>query len=198
MNETMISELQRLFYDHIIDDATAVEANEYLYNGVPAPLIRYYLQCKEGKEYLQSDMTKNLIFYMPYNECAAFQMSNNINDRFNVTQTIRNAMLADNSNRHIKKDPFKSVEVNFEATDEICDVIDCIGANENLEEIAAALRNIADCYKEQIEKIEGRAFDVVLGVVHGEQVINDEALRTPHIHFLLIRCKQSQKKSDKQ
>ena len=190
MDKEMVNQIQSLIEKNIID-VSAMEVGGFLNKGVPTGLIRYFLQCKEGEGYLKSDMTRNLIFYMPFNQSEASQMTNDIKGRNNVIEEIKKSIISDNTGKHIKKDPYVGVLIELSATNETRNIINLISINQYKEEIATALQNISNEIKKDLEEKEEREFDIVLGVVHGVQVVNEETVRPPHIHILLMRCKKT-------
>lgn len=137
------------------------------YNG----FTRYLMQNKIGADYIESDMLKNFIFYEPMNKKVFKIFSNSKEDREAVFK-VWNQYVLDDTLYICQNVEF----INEEYQEEINDIF-----NKPSYELAIFLQSVADAIINQ-----NKNFDICIGVVHGEQLMND-GVRYPHAHILLKR-----------
>lgn len=137
------------------------------YNG----FTKYLMQSKKNADYMQSDMSKNFIFYEPMNKKTFKIFSNDKEDREYISKKW---------NHYVFDDTLYFCQ-NIEFIDEEnVEELDNIFSNPSYE-LSIFLQNIADDIINQ-----NKDFDICLGVVHGQQVTK-EGIRYPHAHILLKR-----------
>lgn len=135
------------------------------YNG----FTRYLMQNKIGADYMESNMSKNFIFYEPINQKTFKIFSNCKDDRESIIKAW-NPYVQDNALYVCQNVEF----INEKHQKEIDDIFSIPN-----DELSIFLQSIADSIIDQ-----NKEFDICIGVVHGEQLAND-GVRYPHAHILL-------------
>lgn len=137
------------------------------YNG----FTRYLMQNKIDADYIKSDMQKNFIFYEPMNKKVFKIFSNFKEDRESIFK-VWDRYVHDNTLYICQNIEF----INEDNQEEINNIF-----NHPSYELALFLQNVADSIINQ-----NKDFDICIGVVHGEQLMNG-GVRYPHAHILLKR-----------
>ena len=164
-------------------------------NGDPTRgFTRYLMQAKPGEVYLKSDMSKNMVFVMPFNMSDNTIFPDDISERKAIFEDWNRIINSDDFSKHSRTDTYymSTIDINpgNRKDDDFLDIF-----TKNLKEkpgyFVPVLIEVAINAVQLISEETGNSYDVAVGVFHGEQVRlkenGEHSLRCPHIHLLLAK-----------